>query len=444
MKIDCKAVATIVVVGVMLLLPAPGMCGGDLWNMFESAKKKDPTLQKAEAELQVAVEDKNITFSEILPNVEAKAGINQFWHDVTGSGPSKISGQFTGHNYSVLLRQPIINGPLWANLRSSDAGVMAARDRVMVVAQDLMVKVSDAYFAVLKARSDELIAAKEKKLLNQILLQAKSFLKKGTGDIIAVYEAQARVDSAQASLIKAENDRLVTEQQLAIITGLSSIEELAELSSLVPTEPVPPSVDAWLEMAKQSHPAISQARKSLHMAEFNLLSTKRLHWPTIDFTGGYTDDKGSAFLPEVETRQWFAGVNFTMPIFSGFGTQAKVRKAKAVISEQEAVVNDSLEQVQYRTASLYLSVKNSVSFIKSLEQQKQSAEIQLKATRKGNTIGTRTIVDLLNAEQKYAASLRDLTNAYYDHLYFEILLHAAAGILDEDYLRKTNQMLSAN
>jgi outer membrane protein len=319
---------------------------------------------------------------------------------------------------------------------------MLARNRLLVADQDLMVRVSEAYFAVLKARSDEQIATKEKELLTQILLQSKSFLEKGTGDIIAVYEAQARVDSSHAALIKAGNDRLVAEQKLAILTGLSSIMELAGLTTLVPAEPDPPSVDAWLEMATQSHPAIKQARDELHMAEYNLIGTKRLHWPTVDMTGGYTVNKGSAFLPEVATKQWYVGVNLTVPIFSGLGTEARVRKARANVSEQEAAVNESLEQVQFRTESLYLSVKNSVAFISALEQQKHSAELQLTATRKGNTIGTRTIVDLLNAEQKYAAALRDLTSAGYDHLQFDILLHAAAGVLAEDFLQKTNQMLS--
>lgn len=430
------------VIVMMLMFPALALGGGDLWTMFELAKKKDPALLKAEAQLQVALEDKNITKSQILPSVETKAGTSQFWHEVSNSGPNEISGNFTGYNYSLMLQQPLVNGPLWANLLSSDSGIMAARNNALVAAQDLMVRVSEAYFAVVKARSDEQIATKEKKLLNKILLQAKSFLKKGTGDIIAVYEAQASVDSSQASLIRAENDRLVSEQKLAVLTGLSNIEELAELSSMTPVEPNPPSVNSWIEMAKQSHPAIKQARETLNMAEHNLEATKRQHWPTLDLTGGYTVNKGSAFLPEVETKQWLIGVNFTMPIFSGFGTEAKVRKARAVISEQKAVVTDSLDQVQFRTASLYLAVKNSVSFIKSLEQQKKSAELQLKATRRGNTIGTRTTVDLLNAEQKYVAAIRDLTNAGYDHLNYELLLHAAAGILVEDDLRNTNQRLS--
>ncbi|MGB3210389.1 MAG: TolC family outer membrane protein [Desulforhopalus sp.] len=429
-------------VWVMLLVPVSGAFGGDLWSMFELAKKKDPALQKAEAELQEALEDKNITRAQVLPSIDANAGSNQFWHNVTNSGSSDISGNFTGYNYSLMLRQPIINGPLWASLRSSDAGVMAARDRVIVVSQDLMVNVSEAYFDVLKARSDETIAAKETKLLNKILAQTRSFLKKGTGDIIAVYEAQARVDSSQAELIKAANNRLVAEQHLAIMTGLNSIQELAELSTLEPKGPNPPELEAWLEVASKSHPTIKQARKNLQMAEYNLIATKRQHWPTLDLSTGYTVNKGSAFLPEVATKQYLIGVNFSMPIFSGFGTQAKVRKARAVISKQEAVVNDSLEQVRFRTASLYLSVKNSVSFIQSLEQQKQSAEIQLKATRKGNTIGTRTIVDLLNAEQKYAAALRDLSNAGYGHLLFKLLLQAAAGVLVEDDLRLTNHQLS--
>jgi len=441
---NSQPIVATVIMFLALLVPDIGLCGKDLVTMFDLAKMKDPTLQKAEAQLQVALEDKNISRSQVRPTVEANAGATEFWHTVTNSGPSDIDGQFTGYNYSVMLRQPIINGPLWANLSYSDAGIRAARNRVMVAAQDLMVRVSEAYFAVLKARSDELIAGKEEKLLNRILLQAKSFLEKGTGDIIAVYEAQARVDSAHADLIKAVNDRLVAEQQLAILTGLTEIGELAEISSFIPAEPDPPLVDSWLELARQSHPAIKQARENLQMAEHDLTSTKRLHWPTLDLSGGYTVNKGSAFLPEVATKQWLVGFNLNVPIFSGFGTEAKIRKSRAQIAEQKAVVIDSMEQVRFRTESLYLSVKNSVSFIQALKRQHQSARIQLEATRKGNVIGTRTIVDLLNAEQKYATSQRDLTNAGYDHLHYEIQLQAAAGILDENDLQRTNRLLSIN
>jgi outer membrane protein len=410
--------------------------------MYELAKDKDPTLQRAEAQLRGALADKKIVLSQMGPRVDANMGLTTFSHVVHNSGPADIRGEFTGYNYSTMLRQPLFNGPLWASLDSSKAGVREARDGVLVASQDLMVRVSELYFAVLKARSDVQIASKEEERLTQILQQTKSFLQKGTGDIIAVHEAQARVDSSHSLLIKAENDRSVAEQRLAVIAGVDSIRELAGVSSVEPAEPDPASMDAWLAMATENHPVIRKARESLHMAEYNLVATKRLDWPTMDMSGGYTVSKGSTFLPEVETRQWLIGVNVAIPIFNSFGTEAKISKSRAAVAEQKAVVNESEEQVHLRTGSLFLAVKNSATLIKSLEQQKKSAEVQLKATRTGNSIGTRTALDLLNAEQKYAASLRDLANAGYDHLHFQITLKAAAGILDEADLGRTNQLLS--
>jgi outer membrane protein TolC len=235
----------------------------------------------------------------------------------------------------------------------------------------------------------------------------------------------------------------VAEQQLAMLAGVSSIQTLAGIGSLEPAEPDPASIDEWLEMAAQTHPAIKQARESLLAAQHNMIATKRQHWPTLDMIGGYTVSRGSTFLPNIETRQFLVGVNLTIPIFDSFGTQAKVRKSLAIVSEQDALVKDSLEQVRLRTGSLFLAVKNSAHLIKALNQQKKSAEVQLNATRKGSLIGTRTALDLLNAEQRYAASQRDLANAAYDHLQFHLMLKAAAGILNEDDLLRTNQMLSA-
>lgn len=423
------------------LFPSPARADkDDLLGLYSLAKAKDPFIGRAQARLDASKADTDIALAQMLPRVDASAGINWISHTTLEFGPTDVSGSFTGDSYGFSARLPIFQLPSVFNLAASKASVRGADAALSGIRQDLVIRLAEAYFGLLKARADEVLYQDELKRLSQIYEQVQAFKKAGTGDIIAVYEAKARMDSAAADMVKAGTLRRLASQQLDSIVG-RQVVEVKDLGPYDPSGPEPPDVQWWLDTMRTRHPSLVQAREIAAQAGLQRKAVKAGHLPSIQVAGGYSVSKGSTFLPQVETRQWSIGLNLNLPIYSGGETEARTRRAVAVESEQGFVLSDTQEQNVQRLKQAFLSLEYSNAIITALKQKKASAEMQLTAVKKGRSIGTRTSIDLLNAEQGYAIAQRDLTSAMYDNALRRLQLKSAAGILDESDLTALNGML---
>lgn len=419
-----------------LLLPSLAPAGEvkerDMRELYTLAKGKDPGINRAEAALDSGRADKEIARAALLPKISANGSVREFWHKVLYYS-SPMEGQYTGFSYGAGGTLPILNVPAYRQLSVADAGIDSAEAGIIQARQDLIKRLAQAYIALLKAKADEKLYQDEVCRVRKILEQAEAFLKEGTGDIIAVYEAKARVDNAAAELIKTEGQLRLAQQNLSILSGV----DVASVRD-VPIEnshgPQPADIQWWIDTMLQRHPALVKSRLDLLQAEESVRAVSANHYPTIDGNGGYTVDKGSTFLPKVETRQWYAGLRLNFPIYSGGDTVARTRRAVAAESETRAQRDEAQENAIRKLKEAYVTLEYSDSLVAAYRQKHESALVQLKATRKGREIGTRTAIDLLNAEQSYAVSRRDLCASLYDNLLRQIELKAAAGIVSESDL----------
>lgn len=432
----------IMLLAAMLLLPA-GVAAqaDDLWSLYSLAISRDPAIGRATAQFQMSRSDEDRALSYLLPRADASAGVNWITNTTVNYDPSgDIHGGFTGYNYGAGARLPLLNMPGIFNLFATKAASRSSEAAISATRQDLITRLCEAYFGILKAKADERLYRDELKRLAQIQEQAQAFLKAGVGDIIAVYEAKARMDSAAADMVRAESQRRLAEQQLSGLVG-REVTEVKDLGAIEPQGPVPSDLGWWLETMQQHQPAIIQARESLLQTGEQRKAAKAGHLPTIQASGGYSVSKGSTFLPEVETRQWYAGFSISVPLYSGGETMARTRRAVAEESEQRFILQDVQEQRVQKLKEAFLNLQYNTAIISSVRQKKASAEVQLAGVKKGRSIGTRTAIDLLNSEQSYAISQRDLTSALYDNALRQLQLKGAAGILGEEDLKSLNQAL---
>ena len=399
-------------------------------ELYTLAKAKDPVLGRAAARLEVGRADRDIAWAGILPHVNANATQRRFWHTVYDYGANTIDGAYTGYNYGVGGQLPIFSVPSYFQIAASYAGVRSAEVGTSAAQQDLIIRLVSAYVALLKAQADEQLYRDELHRVGTILEQTEAFLKAGTGDIIAVYEAKARMDSAAADLIKVEAQRMIAEQSLSSLTGIV-VKTVKDIQITAPTGPQPNNLNWWIDTMQKQNPAIRQAQEDLRQAQHISSANRSGHLPTVQLQGGYTVDKGSTFLPEVETRQWYVGATISLPLFAGGETIARTRRASATESERRFILDDARDQSEKRLKESFFNLQYNVSLVDAYKRKHESGELQLKATRKGREIGTRNAVDLLNAEQTYAVARRDLSNALYDNLVRQLELRAAAGILTE-------------
>ena len=409
------------------------LSAGGLRDLYLLAKANDPELGASRARVVASMADTDVVRAGFHPRVDASAGLSQIDQTVLNYPPTTTHSSVFGYNYDISARLPVLHMPTYHYLSSATAAMRGEAAGASAAQQNLIVKLADAYFSLLKARTDEQIARDELARLKQILDQAQAFLKAGTGDIISVFEAQARRDGVTADLNQAESTLRLAEQKLASIVK-KPVTAIADYRQLQPTEPEPDNLDWWLTTMEKQDPQILQAREGLTQTLEQTKAVKAERLPVVDLAAGYDVSKGSAFLPDVETRQWHLGATVSVSLYSGGEATARIQRAVANQDERKYQLEAILEQRRENMKQSFFNLRYNVSLIKALKQKEHSSEIQLNAVKKGRSLGTRTAIDLLNAEQSYSMAKRDLKNALYDNVVRVILLKSAAGILDESDL----------
>lgn len=408
----------------------------NLWELYLLARASDPELGRSRSRAQGSKADTEVIRSSLIPHLGTSFAVN--WLDQTAyNNPSAPSAQHVslfGYNYDVSATAPLLHVPVLYNLAASAASMRSEEAGVTAAHQYLIAKLGDSYFAILKARADEAIAREEISRVKQALDQAQAFLKAGTGDIIAVYEAQARLDSVIADLSRSESVLRIAEQRLSSIVG-KPVSAISDYLPKDPRLPEPNDLEWWLSTMEERDPQIRQAREGLAGMEQQTKSARAEYLPVLDANAGFSLSKGNQYPPEVETHQWRVGATLSLPIFSGGETSARIRRATANESERRYALDEVREQRRENVKQAYFNLTYNVNLVKALEQKEASSQMQLNAVRKGRSIGTRTAIDLLNAEAAYSIAMRDLKNALYDNIVRVIQLKAAAGILDEDDIK---------
>jgi outer membrane protein len=401
-----------------------------IWDLYLSAKAIDPSLGRTEARVSGSKADSDLLLSALLPHLNSSAGIKQISQSLTNYSATDSSYDFTAFNYNVTAQMTLLHVPTLYSLSAAAAGLSGEQAGVTAARQNLIVKITDSYFALLKAQTDKQIAVGEINRLKLVLDQSQAFLKAGTGDVIAVYEAQSRLDGAEADLTRSESNLRLAEQKLSTMVG-KPVSSIVNYLPQQPAGPEPDNIDWWITTMEKEQPLVQQAREGFAQTTEQRKAAKSEYLPILQLTGGYDVNRGTAALPTAEVKQWFVGASISLPLYSGGETSAKVRRAVASEEERRHIFNETLDQQRENVKQAYFNLRYNISLIKALEQKKASAEIQLSAVKKGRKIGTRNAIDVLNADQGYSLALRDYRYAQYDNIIRVIQLKSAAGILKE-------------
>jgi outer membrane protein len=426
-------------------VPTPGtpstQTPASIWELFQLAKTIDPALGRTEARVTISKAETDMQFSSLLPHIDSSAGVKQISQTLNDYGTSNGKSDYLSLNYNISARMTLLNIPTIYALSAAAAALGIEQAGVVAASQNLIVKFADSYFALLKAQTDKQIALGEINRLRQVLDQSQAFLKAGTGDIISVYEAQSRLDSAVADLTKSESSLRLAEQKLSNQVG-KPITDVVNYLPQQPSGPEPDNIDWWVTTMEKEQPSVRQAREALTQTLEQRKAAKAEYLPTLQASGGYDVNRGTAALPTAEVKQWFVGATLSLPLYSGGETSAKVRRAVASEEERRHMFDETMDQQRENVKQAFFNLRYNISLIKALEQKKASAEIQLAAVKKGRKIGTRNAIDVLNAEQTYSIALRDQRYALYDNIIRVIQLKSAAGILAESDISGLSEMVA--
>ena len=432
----------------LLALAGAPASGQSLVELYRSARDYDAVYQGARAQYAASVARAAQARAGVLPSINLTAGASFTEQDLSSGGTSTSRG-VNSRNVGINLTQPLYRPANWATYEQSGLQEEIAQSQLVLAEQDLVVRVSQAYFDVL-ASYDSLVLVRAQKLgVVEQLASAKRNFDVGTSTITDTREAQARYDLVVAQEIAAANDLEVKKIILDQLVGQAGSSPTPLAAPVVLPPLAPNNVEAWLAQAEAMHPAILQASRGVEVATLEIRKAQAGHLPTVDAQLGYNittnpQNTTSSTPSAGKTRVGAAsvGVVFNMPLFAGFATENRVRETLALADQSRATLDNTRRSVSVSTRAAFLGLVSGASQVKALEAAEASSQVALDANRMGYQVGVRINIDVLNSQSQLFQTKRDLAQARYNVLLGSLRLRQANGTLTPDALDALNATLA--
>jgi outer membrane protein len=418
-----------------------------LLELYDAARAYDAAFQSARAQYDASLARAEQARAGLLPQAGLSAGVTRTDFTQSGLPTGPTERQFTTQTPQITASQPLYRPANVATYEQAKRQADLAQAQLTSAGQDLILRVSQAYFDVLAAQDTLAFVRAQKQAVSEQLASARRNFEVGTATITDTREAQARFDLVGAQEIQAENDLRVRRLALETITGRNGAQPLPLAAPLALPVPEPANPDAWVDQAEQASPAIVQARRNVEIAELETEKARAGHKPTLDLTAshGVTRNLGGNAISALSTRNTATtvGLSFNLPLFAGFSTQNRIRETLALEERARADLEAARRNVAQATRTAYLNVVSGGGQVKALEAAEASSQLALDANRLGYQVGVRINIDVLNAQSQLFQTKRDLAQARYNLLLGQLRLRQANGTLAPDDLTRLNALLAA-
>jgi len=424
-------------------------CGADLLDIYRLALRNDPIFEVARYTLKAAQEKYPQAVAGLLPTVNANGTNNVTKALSQFSNSPVVLRDVHAWNWTLQLTQPLVRMQNVYAYDEAKVTVEQAQAQFNLAEQDMILRITEAYFGVLASREGISVAEAELSATEEQLELAKHGYEIGVAAITDVTEGKSRLDLARSHLVAARNELDAKNAELGKIVD-EVPEQLVPLSaSVFIPPPEPNNQQAWIDLARESNPAVRAAQSGLLAAEATVSKTRAEHAPTLDLVASYGENysSGSTTMPtdfasKGQTRQ--VGIQFTVPLFAGGGTSSRVAEAIANKYRAGAELEVARRQAATDARLAFAGVVNGLSQITALESAVESGQSMVDESHAGYKLGIYNNVKVLDAEQQFYTAKRDLVKARYDTLFQALKLKAATGSLKEEDLVNANAFFSAN
>lgn len=427
--------------GIALALGSAGARAQSLFELYEAARGFDATYLAARALADSAVYRAEQVHALRRPRVDLSASVSQSRLDSGGADRTTRST-----SASIDGQQSLFNRQNDADIAKADKGVEAAKADVLIAEQDLIIRVSTAYFDVLTAQETLASAQANRRAISEQLASAKRNFEVGTATITDTREAQARFDLATAQELQAENDLQTKRLALDTIVGRPAItpKPLATPVELAPL--VPGSVDQWVSTTENA-PAVLRTRIAYDIAQLETSKARAGHLPTVGLSAGVGRannriDPASALDPSGNRTSTSVGIALNLPLFTGYSVQNRIKETLLLEEQARENLESARRTATQQTRTAFFGAQSLQAQVKAFEAALSSSQLALEATQLGYRVGVRVNLDVLNAQTQLFTARRDLAKARNDVLVNSLRLRQAAGTLSADDVLKMNQLLA--
>jgi outer membrane protein len=439
--------------GSISLLPSPAQ-SEDLIQVYDLAVRSDPTLREAEQQLFATREVKPQARALLLPKLSAQGEGNYTSGETSTRAQTRdpalqqdavtttYNQSYTSGTARALVSQSIYNRANWMTLKQSNDVIAQAEAQYRNAQIDLMVRTTEAYFNVLRAAdavtvSESLVRANERQLD-----QSKQRFEVGLVAITDVNESQAAYDSSRANLINAKVALDNAWEALRVIVGPFS-QPLARLGDKLPLAPPQPnSLDVWADTAMRGNYGIIAASEAAQAAKKGIEIERSGFYPSVGAQAGYEASTSNQDFGTVGTRGAFVGLTLNVPIYQGGAVASRTRQAGYQFRAAQDRLDQTRRSVSQQVKDAFRGIQSSIEDVKARQAAVVSARSSLASTEAGLEVGTRTQVDVLNAQRNLFQAEFDYLSSRYTYIINGVKLHQATSTLTREVLEKGNSWLN--
>lgn len=418
----------------------------NLLQVYQQARLSNPDLRRSAADRDVAFEKINEARSPLLPQLGLGAdyGYSNGYRDANGVNNTTSSA-------ALSLTQTIFDMSKWRQLTLQEKSAGIQDVTFQTDQQTLILNTATAYFNVLSAIDSLSYTEAQKQAIYRQLDQTTQRFNVGLVAITDVQNARSQYDNVLANEVTARNNLDNALEQLRQVTG-NYYPQLASLNVDAFKTTKPESVSNLLKEAENRNLTLLQARLSQDLAREQIRLAETGHLPTVGLTastsvsdssysGSATSGPAGAQYNDSNIGQNKVGINFSLPIYSGGAVNSQVKQAQYNFVGASEQLESAHRNVVQTVRSSFNNVNASISSINAYKQSVVSAQSSLDATEAGYAVGTRTIVDVLDATTTLFNAKQQLSSARYNYLINQLNIKAALGTLNEQDLQILNSNL---
>ena len=337
-----------------------------------------------------------------------------------------------------------MNMQRWLQFEQAKSIVEEAEANLDKDLQNLVVRVAGSYFEALLADQQLELVLAQKTTYSSMLDAAQKAILAGSGTRTDIDDARSRLDMAIAQELEARQNQDLTKRQLQVLIN-QPVAKLSALNvgALKLALPEPSNLDLWTQKAEDASPEIKALQARLASSKREVSKAQAGHLPTLDAVAQWSNS-GSENITRINSRyeSKSVGVQLNIPLFSGGYVNSTIRQAVAEQTRAEETLEALRRDLGVRVHKEFRGMTEGVLRVRALEQAVRSAEQMMKSTQMSLKAGTRTQLDVLNAQQQYTLALRDLAQARFVYLMSKVKLAALVGDDAQASVEQVNAALS--
>ena len=434
----------------LIILLSGHLTAENLLDIYNEALENDPTFKAAEysylADKEIVVQGR----AALLPSITLSGSTN--WNEYYQD--DVLQQEYNSFSKSARVSQPLFRLDTWFNFKRSKSLTNAAEAEFAYEQQNLILRTAELYFGVLRAIDNLNAAISEEKAIKKQLDQAQQRYEVGLSAITGVQEAQLAYDLSKAARINNEGNLFSAREALNALIGreIFSLDELGE--DLQISSPFPNSKEDWVNLALKNNYQLKASYLRKDAAKSNARSAASNHLPKIDIVGSGSDSETNQFnyegfsingqgipVPAVTGRRNYA-IQLSVPIFQGGAVSSRRKQAYSQYNQADENTLFTERRIIQEVRSQFSNVNTLVANVNAQKQAVISATSALEATQVGYKVGTRNVVDLLQAEKNLYSAEKNLANAKYDYILANLRLALAAGTIDPGDMLEINNLLN--